>query len=261
MSLKLCLLASGSKGNCTYISDGKTAALIDIGISYRALCNAAQNTGIDLNSVNAVINTHSHSDHCKGMATFLKKHDVPLYSHFEGKKSLVKVAGLDEKRVSVFTKSFTVSSLTVTPFSLSHDAPVCCGYTVEGGGKRVSIATDLGKAEGQVLEFFYGSDISVIESNHDIVMLREGRYPASLKRRILSDYGHLSNESCAEAIYKLIDKGNRNFVLAHLSEENNLPELAFSSINGYLKNRGIEEGKNFTLSVAYQHKPTKVFCL
>ncbi len=258
MSLKLCLLASGSKGNCTYITDGKTAVLIDIGLSYRSLCAAAAKAKVDLNGVSAVINTHCHTDHCGGISGFLKKHDVPVYTHSDGKKPLIQSAHIEEKSVLSFGGSFSVGSLTVNPFELPHDAPVCCGFSVESGGKRVSIATDLGRAEDKILDYFYGSQISVIESNHDTQMLIGGRYPYSLKKRIMSGYGHLSNASCAEAAYKLISRGGGKIVLAHLSEENNLPELAFSTVTEYLKCRGAVEGRDYTVSVAFQRKPTEV---
>lgn len=233
--------------------------LIDIGISYRSLNFVAAKTGIDISSISAVINTHSHSDHCKGIGTFLKKHGIPVYTHNEGKNSLIKAARIEERDIQVFDKSFNVGSLMVTPFLVPHDAPVCCGFSVESGGKKISLATDLGKADDGILEYFYGSDIAVIESNHDTDMLTEGGYPYCLKKRIMSDFGHLSNMSCAQAAYKLLCRGSKNFILAHLSEENNLPELAFSSVSGYMQANGAAQGRDYTLAVASQHKPTKMF--
>jgi phosphoribosyl 1,2-cyclic phosphodiesterase len=254
------MLASGSKGNCTYIENHGTSVLIDFGLSYKTLSSVALKAELDISSVSAVINTHCHSDHCAGIADFIKKHDVPVYCHTDGVSSLCKACGIDKGAISAFNGAFSVGSITFTPFLLSHDAPVCCGFLIEGNGKRISIATDLGIADDSLFEYFFGADLSVIESNHDVDMLLKGRYPRSLKQRILSQYGHLSNLACSEAAYKMALRGNRNFVLAHLSEENNIPELAYSSFRDYFKERGIDEN-NYTLTIASQRKPTKVFCL
>lgn len=261
MSLKLCMLASGSKGNCTYVSDGKTSLFIDLGMSYKALCLKSAEANINLNEITAVVNTHCHNDHCKGISTFIKKHDIPVFSHKDGILPLARYINIEQSRICGFDKNFTIGSLTVTPFILSHDSPVCCGFSIENGNSKISIATDLGKADEKVIGNFYESSLVVLESNHDVQMLKNGRYSYSLKKRILSDVGHLSNEDCAVVIKKLVEKGTKDFVLAHLSEENNLPELAFSCIADYCQSHSIKEGKDYNVTVAYQHKPTKVFCI
>jgi len=259
--IKLCVLASGSKGNCTYISDGKTSVLVDIGLSYKTLNFAATQAEIDLNSVSAILNTHNHTDHCKGIKTFLNKHDIPVFSHNAGRLPLAKTTGINENKIKGFDKSFNIGTFTVKPFLVSHDAPICCGYSINNGISKVCIATDLGKTDDTILENFYKSDICVIESNHDIQMLKNSSYPYCLKKRILSEYGHLSNEDAAIAIEKIVNKGSKNFILAHLSEENNLPELAFSCISDYLNKRNIKEGRECNIAVASQYKSTKMFCV
>ena len=259
MSLKICMLASGSKGNCTYISDGVTDILMDIGLCYRDLSGRAQTAGIDLSKVSAVINSHCHSDHCKGMRTFINRNKVPVYSHIIGSGALKNCAHLEINEITEFDKSFNIGGILVTPFCLSHDAPYCCGFSFVSGDSKISIATDLGKTDEKVLANMYESNLVVIESNHDTDMLKFGRYPENLKRRILSDKGHLSNSQCSAAVKKLFDKGTKNFILAHLSEENNLPELAFSSLTEYLKCQNITEGRDYNLSVAGQHKISKIY--
>lgn len=259
-SLKVCMLASGSKGNCTYITDGNTALLIDLGLSCRALYNVADKANINLNNVSAIINTHNHSDHCKGIKTYIKKNKIPVYSHNKGIKYLAKYAGIEEQNICGFENSFFIGSLNITPFLLPHDAPVCCGFSIDNGKCKISIATDLGKAENKTLDFFNDSNLCIIESNHDINMLKNGNYPLCLKQRIMSKYGHLSNDDAAVAIEKITNKGCKNFLLAHLSEQNNLPEIAFTSVTNHLKSKGKTEGKDYNLSIATQTKPTKIFC-
>jgi phosphoribosyl 1,2-cyclic phosphodiesterase len=257
VSFKICLLASGSKGNCAYVSDGKTSILIDIGLPYSTLRQMAQKSDIDLSGVSAVVSTHCHIDHCRGMAVFARKHDIPVYAHGDGAELLALKTGLKKSGIIPFNKDFTVGSLALSPFLLPHDAPACCGFSVYGGGKKLSIATDLGSAEN-VLENMYGSDLAVIECNHDVNMLLEGRYPPALKRRIMSELGHLSNDDCAVSVKTLAEKGTKNFILAHLSEENNLPELAYFCVTRHLSVCGIAEGRDYRLTIAYQRKSTHI---
>lgn len=259
MSLKICMLASGSKGNCTYISDGETAIFTDIGLCYRDLSGRAEKAGIDLSKVSAVINTHCHSDHCKGIKTFINRYNVPVYSHSDGSQSLINFAGLEKNNITEFNGSFNVGGISVTPFSLSHDAPHCCGFSFVSGGSKISLATDLGMIDENVLPNMYESSLVILESNHDTDMLKYGRYPEYLKKRILSDKGHLSNSDCGIAVKKLFDRGTKNFILAHLSEENNLPELAFSSLTDYLGSYSVKEGKDYNATIAYQYKVSKIF--
>jgi len=261
MSLKICMLASGSKGNCTYLSDDKTSILIDIGLPYKTLAQRAKYNNINLSGISAVITTHCHTDHCCGLLSFTKKHDIPLYSHQKGVEHLAYKTGLDQSRISPFNKDFNIGSLTVTPFMLPHDAPGCCGYSITSGSGKISIATDLGKAQDDVLQSIYGSDIAVMECNHDIQMLIEGRYPPALKKRILSDLGHLSNNQCAAAVRRLIEKGTRKFILAHLSQENNLPELAYNCLTQYLNESCITEGRDYSVTIAYQQKTTHIISI
>lgn len=252
------MLASGSKGNCIYISDGKTSLLTDIGLCYRDLKTRAQQAEIELGNISAVLNTHCHSDHCKGIRTFVKRHDVPVYSHSAGADALKACTGLEEENITVFEKNFSIGGINVEAFSLPHDAPHCSGFSFMSGNSRISIATDLGAAGNDTLENMYGSGLAVIESNHDTDMLVNGRYPFPLKRRIMSKLGHLSNADCTAAAAKLLENGTKNFILAHLSEENNLPELAFASLTDYLDVYA-KEGRDYFASVAYQYKISKMF--
>jgi phosphoribosyl 1,2-cyclic phosphodiesterase len=254
MSLSLCVLASGSRGNSLYISDGRDAALVDIGLPYGLLRARAESRGLSLSGVSAVLNTHCHTDHCKGMGVFLNKHDVPVYSHTLGVQALSLAAGINPARIKAFTAGFSVGAIEVLPFLLSHDAPVCCGYTFRAGGRAISVATDLGTADESVLSRMYGSDIAVLECNHDRNMLLSGRYSPALKRRILSEKGHLGNDECAAAAERLLRFGTKTLVLAHLSEENNSPELAFSCVERRLRAQGATEGKDYRLYTASQHK-------
>ena len=235
--------------------------LIDAGYSYRTIASRAAGAGIDISGVQAIVNTHCHTDHCRGANSFIKRLGIPVFSHADGKAALSLYGGIEEENIIPFKGDFSIGSLNFSPFRLSHDAPVCCGLVVESGGKKVSISTDLGEADEETVARMRGADLLVIESNHDIEMLLKGRYSEPLKRRILSSRGHLSNEQCAAAIEKLLSGGTRAFVLAHLSEENNLPELAFSAAVGRLSRMCAKEGSDYSLHLASQHEPTRVFCL
>ncbi|NLK16978.1 MAG: MBL fold metallo-hydrolase [Clostridiales bacterium] len=259
--MEICIFASGSKGNCLYISDGKTFILVDAGYSYRTIAARAAAAGIDISGVGAIISTHCHYDHSRGISSVIDSLGIPVYAHADGIEALSLLYGIGKKHIVPFKGDFFIGGLRFSPYLLSHDAPACCGISIESGGRRVSIATDLGKVDEEALAHMRGADLVVIESNHDVEMLKKGRYSAALKRRILSPVGHLSNEQCAEAMEKLLEWGTKAFVLAHLSEENNLPELAFSCATQRLLSLCAREGRDYSLYLAGQRWPTGVFAL
>jgi len=259
--VELCIFASGSKGNCLYISDGNTSVLIDAGYCYRTIALRAAAAGVDISGVRAIINTHCHNDHSRGIISFTGRLGIPVYAHADGMEALSRFFGIEKSNIVPFKGDFSIGSLNFSPYLLSHDAPVCCGISVESGGRRVSVATDLGRIDEETLSRMCGADLVVIESNHDVDMLKKGRYSAALKRRILSEKGHLSNDQCAAALEKLLGWGTKAFVLAHLSEENNLPELAFSCATQRLLGLAAREGRDYSLYLANQHRPTGIFAL
>jgi len=249
MSLRVTVLASGSKGNCIHITDGASAFLVDLGLSYSELKQRAYSGGIDLSAVSAVLNTHCHTDHCKGIETFLNRHRAKVFTHKDGAAALSKSTRLNRLRFTEYCGEFYIGDILIEPFKLSHDAP-CWGYKISAGNS-VSIATDLGTADDAVLKNMEGCGLVIIESNHDLEMLKNGPYPYMLKKRILSQYGHLSNDASASVIERLIRTGTKNFILAHLSEENNLPELAYGAVAERLKAAG---HSGFSIDIAHQYK-------
>lgn len=225
-------LFSGSSGNCTVIKNGDRYALIDAGVSFSALSKALSENGINPERIEAVFLTHEHSDHISGIPVLQKKlPEIKIYSSVGTAKNV-------NANISTVCEGECVeaSGLSFVPFSTPHDAAESFGYTVyENGEKKIGFATDTGYASNSIISGLSGCKTVVIESNHDLAMLMTGRYPYYLKRRIASDVGHLSNEDCAELAKTLYESGTRNFLLAHLSKENNLPELALECTRQSLK--------------------------
>lgn len=235
MGLKFCALASGSKGNCCYISDGKTDILIDLGISALRAEKCLKVLGVDADGVTVIV-THAHSDHVGGLRTFCKKHpNVRVLCQNECKAGITSAGGIVPERQP---RIFSVGTLNVTAVPVSHDVP-CFGYVVSDGIKKAAVLTDIGKVDGTQLSLLSDCDIVMLESNHDLDMLRANpHYTSVLKARIASAHGHLSNADCATACAYLAGNGVKNFVLAHLSEENNDPELALSQVKRSLSDAG-----------------------
>lgn len=259
MCVKLCVFGSGSKGNCTYVGYGSTHILIDMGLPIRRIEKCLSVLGVDPASVSILV-THEHSDHIKTLGAFVKKYACPVFA-FSGSQEAVCNACEQARQTCSFFDigDFFVGDFVVTPFEVSHDVP-CVGYTLSAGRKRLSVMTDIGKMTPSVMRSVTGSDLVVIESNHDCEMLRRNqRYSAFLKKRILSPHGHLSNDDCAEALCALAATGTKQAVLAHLSDENNCPEVAFETVKRVLENRGYTEGKDIKIEVAEQNKISAMF--
>ena len=255
--LEICTLASGSKGNCTYLRYGDTAILIDQGLSLKELRVRANYRGIDLSQTDALFVTHEHSDHVKGVGAFARAYDTPVYIPAACMGNFKTEDGDERYFVpNEYDGEVTVKGLSVKPFRVPHDAHYTVGYRISTGKEDVAIATDLGFVSDGTLAKLVGCKAVVLESNHDSLMLEGGRYPRMLKARIAGKNGHLSNDACAETIAALAYNGTEKIVLAHLSEENNTPELAFEASRELLAKRGIKEGDDVLLFVADQFKPS-----
>lgn len=239
MSLKLCCIASGSKGNCCYISDGTTNILIDLGISaYRAeSCLAA--LGVNPDGARILV-THSHSDHIAGLKVFCKRHAGAKVICQKECATAVAEGGVAPL---VAERELAIGGLCVSALPVSHDVP-CFGYVVSDKTRRVAVVTDVGRLDVNLLEALSSCDIVMLEANHDVAKLNANpRYTYVLKQRILSARGHLSNADCASACAYLATNGVKNFILAHLSEENNTPELALGAVRSALFDAGIENAR------------------
>ena len=259
--MKIVTLGSGSKGNCTLVSTDVVTILIDAGLPIFEIESKLISLGISPSNVDAILITHEHSDHIKSVDRFSKKYGTKVYAHklewpaLEQKLKMV----LPENKFVFDDNDFFVGDLTISNFKLSHDSAYCVGYSIYNQGAKFSIATDLGFCPQNVIEKLKGSNIVLLEANHDENLLANNpRYTIALKRRILSNKGHLSNKSSADVISQLVG-GTHQIILAHLSEENNTPALAYSQIKTFLAQKGIIEGKNIFIDVATQHQMGNIF--
>ena len=238
MNIKV--FASGSGGNCMLLSDRDTHLLIDAGISMRRVQQSLRAAGLDIQDIGGVLITHEHSDHISGLKMLLKYYDLPVYAPHTVAARLCGMMPEAEEHIRVIPvgEEFPVDSLRVRAFHTPHDTDESVGYRVEG--ERVfALATDMGHVSEEVLSGLLGADAALIEANHDPDMLVDGPYPFYLKRRILSDHGHLSNPDCAELAGKLAESGTSTLILGHLSRENNRPELALAACEQALAGSGV----------------------
>ncbi|MBO4570135.1 MAG: MBL fold metallo-hydrolase [Clostridia bacterium] len=246
-------LGSGSKGNSTLIETGKTKVLLDCGFGIRELTNRLNEAGVSLDEIDAIVITHEHSDHIKGLKSIIAKHKIKVYAH--ALVWPVLHSQVDNRLEMVFgDMPFKIGDLVVTPFVVSHDSINCQGFTFTCGKAKFGYATDLGYVSSEVLNMLTGSKLVFIESNHDEEMLKNGPYPPILKARIRGNTGHLSNIQCAEATIKLALSGTKYFALAHLSEHNNTPALAYGTVSNALANAMLEPEKDVFLRLTYQDK-------
>ena len=258
MELTAYTLASSSKGNSVWIRYGSDELLIDAGISCRRIESALRqlDDAPPLSNVGAVLVTHEHSDHIAGLPTLAKKYHIPIHMTEDSARAMLSsrkyLPTADFITVHPRTFEIKVGEITVRSFATPHDSASSVGYLVSAGGRTIAIATDIGHISATIENALTGADYVILESNHDVNMLLSGSYPYELKRRILSDRGHLSNENAAEFARRLAGSGTRQIVLAHLSPENNIPELALTTAKLRLAGTGCG------ISVAKADTPTLV---
>jgi len=246
MCVTVSMLASGSRGNCAFVSSARTKILVDAGISCRETFKRMKSLGEDPQSLSAILITHEHSDHVYGLATLAKKLRIPVFmtgaTHAAWARAMRTVKGerpqLEKLERFESGHRFQIGDIEVKPFTIPHDAADPVGFTFRVEGAKVSVATDLGYLPANVRDHLRGSDILIMESNHDVEMLRGGSYPWSVKQRVASNVGHLSNEKLADFFTGDYDNSAAFVVLAHLSEENNHPEIARREAEGALAERG-----------------------
>lgn len=260
-----CPLYSGSSGNVLFCQYGATRLLIDAGKSGSCIEAALGGIGVDIRSISGVLITHEHSDHIAGAGVLARKYGLPLYATADTWWAMSDKLGkvpAELKRQIQAGKSFWLGDIGVEAFSIPHDAADPVGYRLYGGEISVATATDLGHFSEEVYARVRGSDLVLLESNHDPDMLRANpHYNAALKRRILGDHGHLSNEACSEALLRLIAAGTGNIILGHLSGENNTPELAERVSTAAMELEGIRPGEDVNLHVALRDRPGALYTL
>lgn len=257
--MKLCSISSGSSGNCIYIGSEQTNILVDVGISGKKVEQGLEQIDVIPKDLNGILITHEHSDHVKGLGVMARRYGIPIYAtkktwlELVSNKSLGKI---DENLYNEINSNedFFIKDLLIHPFNTYHDAvePVC--YTFCNEDKKISVATDLGTYDNYIKDKLRHSNILFIEANHDIKMLEVGKYPYYLKKRILSDIGHLSNEMSGKLIADLIHDNLSHIILGHLSQENNYPDLAYESVKLELQHLNEIDYTDIYLSVALRNE-------
>lgn len=245
-------LFSGSKGNSYFIGSAGEGVLIDAGRNCKQIELAMEANGVSMLNVSALFITHEHTDHCSAVRVLAKKYKLPVYASQGTMNALINGAKLPPNAdIHIIEDEAVVGNMLIKRINTPHDAAESCCYRVTTpDGKRALIATDMGYMTKQVRQAAMESDFAVIESNHDIDMLKTGPYPYVLKRRILSDRGHLSNEACAAELCELVRSGTLRLMLGHLSEQNNTPEIALRTSAAELSRAGMKLNSDFTLEVA-----------
>lgn len=245
-------LFSGSKGNSYYIGSAGEGVLIDAGRNCKQIELAMEANNLSMQNVGALFITHEHIDHCAAVRVLAKKYGLPIYAS-QGTMTALSNSGKlpPNADIHIIEDEAAVGNMQIKRIDTPHDAAESCCYLVTASdGKRALIATDMGVMLPQVRAAAKQSDFAVIESNHDIDMLKTGPYPYPLKRRILSDRGHLSNEACAAELCELVRSGTLRLMLGHLSEQNNTPEVALRTAVAELLRAGMKLNTDFTLDVA-----------
>ena len=227
---KFCNLYSGSSGNCSLVETENTKILVDAGVTSKKIREGLETIGKSINQIDAVIITHEHSDHVKGLQVLCKNNNTPIYANSHTFSMMKQVIPEEQKKYFNTNEYFEIKDLRIYPFSIPHDAADPCGFSIYHDKNKISIATDIGHMENKIIDNLAGSDYILLESNYEPNMLKCSRYPYQLKKRILGENGHLSNEDAANTISTLVKLGVSNFSLGHLSEENNLPELAYQTV-------------------------------
>lgn len=254
-----CSLYSGSSGNSIFVSSDKAKILIDAGLPGKNIEKALTDIKQNPNEIDAIFITHEHSDHIKGVGVLSRRYDIPIYANeatWNAMKDLI--GNVKEHNIKVMHESHVpLKDMDIMSFPIPHDSARAQGYSVYDGKKKIAVATDLGHYSNAVRKSIEDADVLLFESNHDIEMLKFGPYPYNLKRRILSDIGHLSNEDCGKAIADMIDgKKRKRVILGHLSKTNNYPELAYQTVVNILTARCIDLVKDIGLTVARRDMPS-----
>ena len=239
--MQIYTLFSGSTGNSVYVRDGSTELLIDAGKSAGAIEKSLSALNSSLKNIEAVFLTHEHTDHTVGLEIMSKKHHVPVHMTEKSYDKLVSPSSFLHSCAKKHPTHYSVKSgsLTVSSFEIPHDSAKNVGYIIESDdGERFGLATDMGYVTEEIENALCGCSVAIIESNHDIKMLKNGPYPYFLKQRILSSSGHLCNEDCASLAVNLARSGAKSITLAHLSRENNTPDKAFAVTRRALDENG-----------------------
>lgn len=260
--MKLCSIISGSSGNCVYLETDKSKILIDAGASGRRIQNGLKEANIDPKTLDAIFLTHEHGDHIQGAGVLSRRFKLPIFATYGTWEGIGKKLGrIDKKNEQPFrpNRAFHFNDIGVYPFSTYHDAIDPVGYVFSDGEDKVSIVSDTGKVDRNILKAIKGSQIYYFESNHDEEMLLYGPYPPDLKRRIKSDRGHLSNNQAARALRLVLEGKNEVVLLSHMSAENNEMTRCRDTVVGYLQDNDYDFTSCHDILVAPRYEPSPMF--
>lgn len=257
--MRIKILASGSKGNATLIETKNTKILIDVGLSYMELRKRLALVQTDIDDISAILITHEHTDHIKGLNTYLKRHRIPVYLSNGSYHAIVKEREIGEnhRKFVIIEEDQLVQfeDFYFHPFLVSHDAYEPLGFSIYEGGKKLVYLTDTGFVSKQNEERIRNADIYILETNHNVEMLMETNRPWYLKQRILSDFGHLCNEDAFNVLSRVRGESTKYVYLAHISEEANSLDLLKLSVKEYYKQ---EEDYRLNFFIAYQHQTSEI---
>ncbi|MBP1994638.1 MBL fold metallo-hydrolase [Paenibacillus eucommiae] len=261
MAVRFTVLSSGSTGNAMVVQSGEVNLLVDVGFSAKKMEQLMKERELAASEIDAILVTHEHSDHIKGLGAFARKYDLPIYANEKTWEELNRQIGViaeENKHVMETGAVRDFGTLQVESFGISHDAAEPVGFCFHEGEHKLSLATDLGYMSSKVKEKIVDSDALVLETNHDVEMLRVGHYPWNIKRRILGDKGHLSNEAAGEALSEVMTGKTKSVYMAHLSRDHNMIDLARMTVNNLLESKGVAlDSKNLELKDTYFDRPTK----
>ncbi len=256
--MKFCSIASGSSGNCIYAGSSESSVLIDTGISGKRVEQGLNSIDMTLSDVDGILVTHEHSDHIKGLGVLARRYHLPIYATEGTISAMKKMTTLGKIPNDLYhpiipDQEFRIGDLEIEPFSISHDAADPVGYRVEHNGKKAAVATDMGCYDEYIVNHLKNLDVLLLESNHDVHMLQAGRYPYYLKRRIMGDHGHLSNEDCGQLLGRLLHDDMKEIYLGHLSHENNYEALAYETVSSEVTmGDNPYNSKDFHITIAHR---------
>lgn len=254
--LNFCSLYSGSSGNCLFIETENTKLLVDAGVSLKKIEEGLSTVGTSASDLDGILVTHEHSDHIQSLGSLSKKFDIPVFANSETFDAMPKqLEKISENNIKTFciNDNFEIGDIKVSPFSIPHDAANPCGFNFSHCNKKISVATDIGHMNSEILKNLEGSLFVLLESNYDPEVLKYTKYPFKLKSRIAGPTGHLSNSIAGKTINYLLTTGLKVAMLGHLSKESNFPELAYQTVVDEIIASG-SDISNVSISVANRDK-------
>ena len=263
--MRFCSIASGSSGNCIFAGSGSASVLIDTGLSGKRIEKGLNGIDMTTSDIDGILITHEHSDHIKGLGVLARRYEIPIYATGGTIDAIKNMDNIGKIPPDLFReieegKRFNIKDLTIDSFDISHDAAHPVGFVIETEGSKACIATDMGIYDDKTVEMLSGSDILLVEANHDIRMLQTGRYPYYLKRRIMGEKGHLSNETAGRLVCSVLHDDIKHILLGHLSMENNYEELAFEAVCQEITlGECAYKAGDFDISIAKRQESSRLF--